>query len=295
MSLKKSMKTSKMPKIPTGASADKSFWLYLQEIGKIPTTTRKEEQALAERIRAGDQEALNRLVVGNLKFVVKVAQGYQGMGLSLTDLINEGNLGLIEAAKRFDPSKNVKFISYAVWWIRQSLLRALPEQGRTIRLPLKQGGLLVKLGRVVSELSQEKEGREPTPKEIAERMNISEEEVRTILEFSKKPLSLDAPTLDDEKVTLMNLVSNRDTLAPDEAVLKQTLVEELRELLDDLDPREATILRLRFGINGEEPLTLEEIGERLHLSRERVRQLEKRAKERLKKRADAKSLGDYLN
>jgi len=284
-----------MPKIPTGASADKSFWLYLQEIGKIPTTTRKEEQALAERIRAGDQEALNRLVVGNLKFVVKVAQGYQGMGLSLTDLINEGNLGLIEAAKRFDPSKNVKFISYAVWWIRQSLLRALPEQGRTIRLPLKQGGLLVKLGRVVSELSQEKEGREPTPKEIAERMNISEEEVRTILEFSKKPLSLDAPTLDDEKVTLMNLVSNRDTLAPDEAVLKQTLVEELRELLDDLDPREATILRLRFGINGEEPLTLEEIGERLHLSRERVRQLEKRAKERLKKRADAKSLGDYLN
>lgn len=284
-----------MHNFAAGISTDKSLRLYLQEIGRIPTTTREEERALANKIQHGDQKALNRLVEGNLKFVVKVAQGYQGCGLSLTDLINEGNLGLIEAAKRFDPSKNVKFISYAVWWIRQSILRALSEQGRTIRLPLKQGGLLVKVGKVYSELSQEKGGREPTPKEVADRMDISEEEVQAILEFSKKPLSLDAPTIDDENITLMNFVTNKNNLAPDEVVINQTLIEELRDLLDELDPREATILRLRYGIDGEGPLTLEEIGERLHLSRERVRQLEKRAKTRLKKRADAKSLEDYLN
>ncbi len=284
-----------MHNFAAGISTDKSLKLYLQEIGKIPTTTREEERELAERIQKGDQEALNRLIEGNLKFVVKVAQGYQGCGLSLTDLINEGNLGLIEAAKRFDPSKNVRFISYAVWWIRQSILRALSEQGRTIRLPLKQGGLLVKVGKVYSELSQEKSGQEPTPKEIADRMDLSEDEVRAILEFSRKPLSLDAPTIEDENITLMNFVTNRNNLAPDEVVINQTLVEELRGLLDELDPREATILRLRYGIDGEGPLTLEEIGERLRLSRERVRQLEKRAKSRLKKRADAKSLEDYLN
>jgi RNA polymerase primary sigma factor len=289
------MKPSKMHNFAAGISTDKSLKLYLQEIGKIPTTTREEERELAERIQKGDQEALNRLIEGNLKFVVKVAQAYQGCGLSLTDLINEGNLGLIEAAKRFDPSKNVKFISYAVWWIRQSILRALSEQGRTIRLPLKQGGLLVKVGKVYSELSQEKGGREPTPKEIAEKMDLSEDEVQAILEFSKKPLSLDAPTIEDENLTLMNFVTNKDNLAPDEVVISQTLIEELRGLLDELDPREAMILRLRYGIDGEGPLTLEEIGERLNLSRERVRQLEKRAKSRLKKRADAKSLEDYLN
>lgn len=284
-----------MHNFAAGISTDKSLKLYLQEIGKIPTTTREEERELAERIQKGDQEALNRLIEGNLKFVVKVAQAYQGCGLSLTDLINEGNLGLIEAAKRFDPSKNVKFISYAVWWIRQSILRALSEQGRTIRLPLKQGGLLVKVGKVYSELSQEKGGREPTPKEIAEKMDLSEDEVQAILEFSKKPLSLDAPTIEDENLTLMNFVTNKNNLAPDEVVISQTLIEELRGLLDELDPREAMILRLRYGIDGEGPLTLEEIGERLNLSRERVRQLEKRAKSRLKKRADAKSLEDYLN
>ncbi|HWP48283.1 MAG TPA: RNA polymerase sigma factor RpoD/SigA [Candidatus Limnocylindrales bacterium] len=289
------MKPSNMHNFAAGISTDKSLKLYLQEIGKIPTTTREEERELAERIQKGDQKALNRLIEGNLKFVVKVAQGYQGCGLSLTDLINEGNLGLIEAAKRFDPSKNVKFISYAVWWIRQSILRALSEQGRTIRLPLKQGGLLVKVGKVYSELSQEKGGQEPTPKEIADKMDISEDEVRAILEFSKKPLSLDAPTLEDENITLMNFVTNKNNLAPDEVVINQTFIEELRGLLDELDPREAKILRLRYGIDGEGPLTLEEIGERLHLSRERVRQLEKRAKSRLKKRADAKSLEDYLN
>ncbi|MCI0561821.1 MAG: RNA polymerase sigma factor RpoD/SigA [Nitrososphaera sp.] len=276
-------------------STDKNLWLYLQEIGKVSTTTREEERELAEKIQKGDQKALNRLVEGNLKFVVKVAQSYQGCGLSLVDLINEGNLGLIEAAKRFDPSKKVKFISYAVWWIRQSILRALSEQGRTIRLPLKQGGLLAKLGKIYAELSQEKEGQEPTPKEIAERMDLSEEEVRTILEFSKKPISLDASAFEDENVTLMNLIASKDSLAPDQIVINQTLVEELQKLLDELDPREAMILRLRYGIDGEGPLTLEEIGERLHLSRERIRQLENRAKAKLKERADAKSLVDYLN
>ncbi|HWP46037.1 MAG TPA: RNA polymerase sigma factor RpoD/SigA [Candidatus Limnocylindrales bacterium] len=276
-------------------STDEGLALYLQEIGKIPPTTREEERELAERIQKGDQEALNRLVEGNLKFVVKVAQGYQGCGLSLMDLINEGNLGLIEAAKRFDPSKNVKFISYAVWWIRQSILRALSEQGRTIRLPLKQGGLLTRLGKVYNDLVQEKGGEEPTPKEIAERMEIPEEQVRVILEFSKKPVSLDMPTAEDENATLMNLIASKESPAPDKALVDQTLIEELQELLNQLDPREALILRLRFGIDGEGPLTLEEIGKRLNLSRERVRQLEKRAKIRLRKLANARSLGDYLN
>jgi RNA polymerase primary sigma factor len=288
------MKPSRLHSLTARVFTDKSLELYLREIGKIPTTTREEEQELAKRIQQGDQEALNRLVEGNLKFVVKVAQGYQGCGLSLADLINEGNLGLIEAAKRFDPSKKVKFISYAVWWIRQAILRALSEQSRTIRLPLKQGGLLTKLGKVYGELVQEKEGKEPTPQEIAERMDISEKEVRAILELSKKPLSLDAPFVEDEEVTLMNLIAHK-TLAPDEIIIKRALVEELRGLLDELDPRDATILRLRYGINGEKPMTLEEIGKHLHLSRERVRQLEKRAKERLKRRADAKSLGDFLS
>ncbi|HWP47594.1 MAG TPA: RNA polymerase sigma factor RpoD/SigA [Candidatus Limnocylindrales bacterium] len=288
------MKPSRLHSLTARVFTDKSLGLYLQEIGKIPTTTRKEEQELAERIQQGDQEALNRLVEGNLKFVVKIAQGYQGCGLSLADLINEGNLGLIEAAKRFDPSKKVKFISYAVWWIRQAILRALSEQSRTIRLPLKQGGLLTKLGRVYNELIQEKEGKEPTPQEIAERMDIPEKEVRAILELSKKPLSLDVPSVEDEEVTLLNFIANK-TLAPDEIIIKRALVEELHGLLDELDPRDATILRLRYGIDGEKPMTLEEIGKRLHLSRERVRQLEKRAKERLKRRADAKSLGDFLS
>jgi RNA polymerase primary sigma factor len=287
------IKTAKMSKMATDASGDKNLWLYLQEIGKIPTTTREEEKELAERIQKGDHEALNRLVEGNLKFVVKVAQGFQGTGLPLSDLINEGNLGLIEAAKRFDPAKNVKFISYAVWWIRQAILRALSEKGRTIRLPLKQEGLAVKLGKISQELSQE--GKELSLKEIAERMDISEEEVRDIQEFSQRPLSLDMSTTDDEKVTLMNLIANKDGLSPDEILIKQTLIEELQRLLEELDPREATILRLRYGIDEEGPMTLEEIGERLHLSRERVRQLEKRAKEKLKKRAIAKSLSDYLN
>ncbi|HWP49784.1 MAG TPA: RNA polymerase sigma factor RpoD/SigA [Candidatus Limnocylindrales bacterium] len=287
------IKTAKMSKMTTDASGDKNLWLYLQEIGRIPTTTREEEKELAQRIQKGDREALNRLVEGNLKFVVKVAQGFQGTGLPLSDLINEGNLGLIEAAKRFDPAKNVKFISYAVWWIRQAILRALSEKGRTIRLPLKQEGLAVKLGKISQELSQE--GKELTLKEIAERMDISEEEVRDIQEFSQRPLSLDMSTTDDEKVTLMNLIANKDGLSPDEILIKHTLIEELQRLLEELDPREATILRLRYGIDEEGPMTLEEIGERLHLSRERVRQLEKRAKEKLKKRAIAKSLSDYLN
>ncbi len=287
------IKTAKASKMATDASGDKNLWLYLQEIGKIPTTTREEEKELAERIQKGDHEALNRLVEGNLKFVVKVAQDFQGVGLPLSDLINEGNLGLIEAARRFDPAKNVKFISYAVWWIRQAILRALSEKGRTIRLPLKQEGLAVKLGKISQELSQE--GKELTLKEIAERMDLSEEEVRDIQGFSQRPLSLDMATTDDEKVTLMNLIANKDDLSPDEILIKQTLIEELQGLLKELDPREATILRLRYGIDGEEPMTLEEIGKRLHLSRERVRQLEKRAKEKLKKRAIAKSLGDYLN
>lgn len=289
------MKHTKSRKFSTQALMDNTLKLYLQEIGKIPLTTREEEEKLAGKIKKGDQKALNRLVEGNLRFVVKVSQDYVGYGLSFTDLITEGNLGLIEAAKRFDPSRGVKFVSYAVWWIRQSILRGLSEQSRTIRLPIKQGDLLAKLNRIHQQLVQEREGEGPTLKDLADRLGIKEDQVQQILEVSREPLSLDAPVVEDESATLMNIITSKSTMGPEEALVNQTLIEELKKLLDEMNPREAMILRLRYGIGDEGPLTLEQIGKRLHLSRERVRQIEQEAKAKLKKRACSKSLGDYLN
>jgi len=274
---------------------DDTLKFYLREIGKIPLTTREEEKKLAKRIKKGDEKALNRLVEGNLRFVVKVAQDYLGYGLSLADLITEGNLGLIEGAKRFDPSRGVKFVSYAVWWIRQSILRGLSEQSRTIRLPIKQGDLLAKLNRVYQQLVQEKGGQGPTLKDLAERLGVKEEHIQQVLEVSREPLSLDAPVVEDENATLMNIITSKDSLGPEEALVNQTLIEELEKLLDEMNPREAMILRLRYGIGDEGPLTLEQIGRRLNLSRERIRQIEQEAKNKLRKRAMSKSLGDYLN
>ncbi|HWP46255.1 MAG TPA: RNA polymerase sigma factor RpoD/SigA [Candidatus Limnocylindrales bacterium] len=268
---------------------------YLQEIGNIPLTTREEEKKLAEEIKKGNQQALNRLVEGNLRFVVKVAQDYMGYGLSFADLITEGNLGLIEAAKRFDPSRGVKFVSYGVWWIRQSILRGLSEQSRTIRLPIKQGDLLAKLNRIYHEYIQEKGGQEPSLEDLADRLGMKEEQLRQILEVAREPLSLDAPMMEDDNATLLNIISSKNNLGPEETLVNLTLIEELDKLLNEMNPREALILRLRYGIGEEGPMTLEQIGKRLNLSRERIRQIEQQAKAKLKKRACAKSLGDYLN
>jgi RNA polymerase primary sigma factor len=289
------MKSLKSRKLSSESPSDKMLKRYLQEIGNIPLTTREEEKKLAEEIKKGNQQALNRLVEGNLRFVVKVAQDYLGYGLSFADLITEGNLGLIEAAKRFDPSRGVKFVSYGVWWIRQSILRGLSEQSRTIRLPIKQGDLLAKLNRIYHEYIQEKGGQEPSLEDLAARLGMKEEQLRQILEVAREPLSLDAPMLEDDNATLMNLITSKNNLGPEETLVNLTLIEELDKLLNEMNPREALILRLRYGIGEEGPMTLEQIGKRLNLSRERIRQIEQQAKAKLKKRASAKSLGDYLN
>jgi len=268
---------------------------YFRKIGNIPITTRQEETELGKRIQHGEEEALNRLVEGNLKFVVNIAQQYQGCGLDLLDLINEGNLGLIEAAKRFDPSKGVKFISYAVWWIRQAIMQALAEQGSIIRIPMRQADLIIKLGRVYKDLMQEKVADSPSVEDLAKRLNVSVKKVEALLGLSWGPLSLDTPISENEGTTFVDTIRVKTHPSPEQWAIKGSLIEELKELLSGLDPREETILRLRYGINGGNPMTLAQIGKKLNLSRERVRQLEKRAKERLKKRAVTRSLEDYLN
>jgi RNA polymerase primary sigma factor len=269
---------------------------YLREISKFSITTREEEEQLAMRIQQGDQEALRRLVEGNLKFVVKVAQGYQGCGLSLPDLINEGNIGLIEAAKRFDPSKGVKFISYAVWWIRQAIMQALAEQSGAVRLPLKQAGLLYKISQLYNEMIQENNGREPTPEELSEKLDVPVKDVENIMRISRNYLSLDAPLSDGEdSTTFIDFMEAKQYPAADEILLNQSFQDQFEELLKGLDPREEKILRLRYGLDGQKPMTLEEVGKLMNLSRERVRQIESRTKHRLRHRALAKRLRDYLN
>jgi RNA polymerase primary sigma factor len=268
---------------------------YFRKIGNIPITTRQEETRLGEQIRQGDEKAFNRLIEGNLKFVVNIAQQYQGCGLELLDLINEGNLGLMEAAKRFDPTKGVKFISYAVWWIRQAIMQALAEQGSIIRIPMRQADLIIKLGKVYRDLIQEKVADSPSIEDLATRLNISTKKVEALLGLSWNPLSLDTPVSEDEGITFVETIRGKTYLSPEQWVITGSLTEELRRLLKGLDPREATILELRYGINDGKPMTLAEIGKKLSLSRERVRQLEKRAKECLKKRAATRSLEDYLN
>ncbi len=200
---------------------------YLRDIGKIPVTTREEEIKLAERIQQGDKEALNRLVEGNLRFVVKVAQGYQGCGMSLPDLINEGNIGLIEAANRFDASKGVKFISYGVWWIRQAIMQALAEQSGAVRLPLKQAGLLYKLGQSYQELLQQHNGHEPTPEELAKHLNVSPKDVENILRVSRNYLSLDAPLSDSDDSTFIELMEAKQYPPADQALINQSIEELL--------------------------------------------------------------------
>ena len=273
---------------------DRSLDLYLREIGETPLINAQQEVELAKRIKEGDQLALEKLTKANLRFVVSVAKQYQNQGLSLSDLINEGNIGLIKAAKRFDETRGFKFISYAVWWIRQAILQALAEQSRIVRLPLNRVGTLHKIGKISSSLEQEY-GREPSPDEIARELELSTVEVSDTLKISNTHLSLDAPFSVSEDNSLMDVLEDEFQPAPDEDLLTESLKVEIERALGSLSAREAEVINLYFGLNSEKALTLEEIGTRFNLTRERVRQIKEKAIRRLRHASRSKSLRAYLN
>jgi len=273
---------------------EQSLDLYLREIGKTPLITANEEIELAKRIKKGDNIALEKLTKANLRFVVSVAKQYQNQGLSLADLINEGNIGLIKAAKRFDETRGFKFISYAVWWIRQAILQALAEQSRIVRLPLNRVGTLHKIGKISSSLEQQY-GREPSANEIAQELELSEKEVADTLKISNSHLSLDAPFSTSEDNSLIDVLEDEFQPSPDECLLDESLRVEIEKALDTLTPRESEVINLYFGLTQEKPLTLEEIGARFSLTRERVRQIKEKAIKRLRHASRSKSLRAYLN
>ena len=273
---------------------ERSLDLYLKEIGTTPLINAEKEVELAKRIRLGDQGALDQLTKANLRFVVSVAKQYQNQGLSLADLINEGNIGLIKAAKRFDETRGFKFISYAVWWIRQAILQALAEQSRIVRLPLNRVGTLHKIGKVSSSLEQEF-GREPSPDEIAKELALTTGEVSDTLKISNSHLSLDAPFSVSEDNSLIDVLEDDLQPSPDESLLSDSLKKEITSALDSLTAREAEVITLYFGLNHEKPLTLEEIGARFNLTRERVRQIKEKAIRRLRHASRSKALRAYLN
>ena len=266
---------------------------YLRDISVFPLISREEEVRLAQRIRANDQEALDTLVRSNLRFVVSVAKKYQNQGVSLSDLINEGNLGLIRAAHKFDETKGIKFISYAVWWIRQAILQALAEQSRIVRVPLNRAGALHRIGKRANTLLQEL-GREATNAEIAEGMEITEEEVAKTMSISQTHLSLDAPMSPGEDNRLLDYIPDTQSATPDEEMFETALSESVHEALAGLKERESKILRLYFGLDGSEPMTLEQIGAVLNITRERVRQIKEKALSRLRHVSRARALESYL-
>lgn len=290
---KKRRKTTNMA---LGSGSDKvdegALALYLEDIKNHPLLARAEEAELARRIREGDQLALEKLVRSNLRFVVSVAKKYQNLGMSLPDLICEGNVGLVRAAQKFDETKGVKFISYAVWWIRQAILKALAENSKTFRLPINRATTLNKISKKEAELTQ-KLGREPKPEEVAEAMEMDVDEVRKLMNVSRKSLSLDAPLFEGEEKTLFSYLSDDDTLDPEEQTFESARQKEIRETLDSLQPREAKIVKLYYGLDGNEPLTLREIGSIFNLSRERIRQIKERAIERLRHVSRARRLEPY--
>ncbi|MBW7868212.1 MAG: sigma-70 family RNA polymerase sigma factor [Brumimicrobium sp.] len=268
---------------------------YLVEIGRVDLITAQEEVELAQRIKAGDQRALDRLVRANLRFVVSVAKQYQNQGLTLPDLINEGNVGLIKAAKRFDETRGFKFISYAVWWIRQSILQALAEHARIVRLPLNKIGSIGKVNKTFSELEQELE-RAPTFEEVAERLDIPVTDVIRALESNGKAISMDAPLVDGDESSsnMYDLLENDSVIAPEDVLLHQSLQKEINRSLNTLTLREADVLRLYFGLDGNRQMSLDEIGYRFDLTRERVRQIKEKAVRRLRHTSRSKLLRTYL-
>ena len=271
------------------ASLDK----YLQEIGKVGLISADEEVELAQKIKAGDQKALDKLTKANLRFVVSVAKQYQNQGLTLPDLINEGNLGLIKAAQRFDETRGFKFISYAVWWIRQSLLQALAEQSRLVRLPLNKIGSINKINKKYAELEQLNE-RAPSAEEIAQELDMTEEDVKESLKNSGRHISMDAPLVEGEDSNLYDVLKSGESPNPDRELMNESLRIEIERALQTLTPREADVIRLYFGLGGQHAMTLEEIGETFDLTRERVRQIKEKAIRRLKHTSRSKILKTYL-
>lgn len=266
---------------------------YLHEIGKVELLSTEEEVNLARRLKEGDKAALDQLVKANLRFVVSVSKQYQNQGLSLPDLINEGNLGLIKAAKRFDETRGFKFISYAVWWIRQAILQALAEQARIVKLPLNKIGSINKVNRAFTELEQKFE-REPSIDELAEVLELAPDDIKEALKSSNRHISMDAPISQDEESTMYDVLLSNESPSPDRGLLNDSLRKEIERALATLTPREASIIRLYFGLNGKHPHTLEEIGEELDLTRERVRQIKEKAIKRLKQTTRSKVLKSYL-
>jgi RNA polymerase primary sigma factor len=273
------------------ASLDK----YLQEIGRVDLITAEEEVELARRIKQGDHAALERLTKANLRFVVSVSKQYQNQGLALPDLINEGNVGLIKAAQRFDETRGFKFISYAVWWIRQSILQALAEQARIVRLPLNKIGTINKINRAFSELDQKFE-RPPSAEELAEMLDITTEEVKQSLANSGRHVSMDAPLKegDDSSSSMLDLLENTDLPGPERELMQDSLRKEIERSLSTLTMREGDVVRLYYGLGGTAPMTLEEIGIQFDLTRERVRQIKEKAIRRLKHTSRSKILKSYL-
>lgn len=266
---------------------------YLQEIGKVDLITAEMEVELAKRIREGDQAALEKLTKANLRFVVSVAKQYQNSGLTLGDLINEGNLGLIKAAGRFDEKRGFKFISYAVWWIRQSIMQALAEQSRIVRLPLNRIGSSTKISKTFSELEQ-KFQREPSADEVAEVIGVTPEEIRDSLRTSGRHISVDAPFAQSEEGSLLDVLSDANESNPESEMMNESLVKEVQRSLATLTVREAEVISMYFGLNRTQPMTLEEIGEKFDLTRERVRQIKEKAANRLRHESRSKTLKSYL-
>jgi RNA polymerase primary sigma factor len=271
------------------ASLDK----YLQEIGREELITAEDEVELAQKIKQGDQVALEKLVKANLRFVVSVSKQYQNQGLTLPDLINEGNLGLIKAAQRFDETRGFKFISYAVWWIRQSILQAIAEQARIVRLPLNQVGSLNRINKAFSQLEQEFE-REPSPYEIADLLEIDKDKVSESMKISGRHISVDAPFRDNEDGNLLDVLANDNTPNSDIALMNESLQKEINRSLATLTDREQDVIKLFFGIGIQHPLSLEEIGEKFNLTRERVRQIKEKGIRRLRHTSKSKLLKTYL-
>jgi RNA polymerase primary sigma factor len=270
-----------------------SLNIYLKEISRIPLLTKDEEYELANKVRKGDPKAREKLVASNLRFVVKIAKAYQNRGISLVDLINEGNLGLIRAVGKFDERKGVRFISYAIWWIRQALLRSIAEQSKIVRLPMNKAGRVRKVARAARDIGQEM-GREPTGEEIAEKLGLEAREVTDAVAIAKKDLSLDIPPKDNETLALSDMIESTLYPSPEEFVEREKFVEEMDKAVASLGRREAKILRLYFGLGEERPHTLEEIGTMLGLSRERVRQIKQKALSKLREAPEGDKLKSFL-
>lgn len=275
-------------------NVDDSVRMYLKEIGKVPLLNADQEQELAKKMLEGDEDAKNTLIESNLRLVVSIAKKYMNRGLSLLDLIQEGNIGLIKAVDKFDYQMGFKFSTYATWWIRQAISRAIADQARTIRIPVHMVETINKLNRVDRQLIQEL-GREPDTKELAERMGMSEEKIREIQKISQDPVSIDKPVGEEEDSHLVDFIASDETASPDEVVARQLLKEELLETLDTLSEREAKVLRRRFGLDDGRQRTLEEVGKEFGVTRERIRQIEAKAIRKLRHPSRSKKLKDYVD